>query len=96
MSKLFVGGLSWNTDDYSLKEGFSAHGEVVDAIVIKDRETGKLFFSALFFPIFFFFSLFFLVFFIDDKMIGDKIQDIFYAINHLFVILKDRIYCGRE
>lgn len=43
MSKLFVGGLSWNTNDDSLREGFAAHGEVVDAIVIKDRETGKLF-----------------------------------------------------
>lgn len=41
MSKLFIGGLSWNTTDDSLREAFSQYGEVVDAIVIKDRETGK-------------------------------------------------------
>lgn len=51
MSKLFIGGLSWNTDDISLKDGFSKYGEIVDAIVIKDRETGMSFF-------FFFFSLY--------------------------------------
>ncbi|CAO3639457.1 unnamed protein product [Mucor hiemalis] len=41
MSKLFIGGLSWNTTDDSLREAFSQYGEVVDAIVIKDRETGR-------------------------------------------------------
>lgn len=41
MSKLFVGGLSWNTDDISLRDAFGAYGQVVDAIIIKDRETGK-------------------------------------------------------
>ncbi|GJJ78772.1 cold-inducible RNA-binding protein [Entomortierella parvispora] len=40
-SKLFIGGLSWNTTDDSLRHGFSQYGEVVDAIVIKDRETGR-------------------------------------------------------
>ncbi|KAG0300819.1 hypothetical protein BGZ98_008847 [Dissophora globulifera] len=40
-TKLFVGGLSWNTTDDSLRHGFSEHGEVVDAIVVKDRETGR-------------------------------------------------------
>ena len=41
MSKLFIGGLSWNTTDDSLREFFEQHGNVTDAIVIKDRETGK-------------------------------------------------------
>ncbi|KAG0026874.1 hypothetical protein BGZ81_006049 [Podila clonocystis] len=40
-SKLFIGGLSWNTSDDSLRHGFSAYGLVEDAIVIRDRETGR-------------------------------------------------------
>jgi cold-inducible RNA-binding protein len=39
--KLFVGGLSWNTDDHGLKAAFEAHGEVTDAKVITDRESGR-------------------------------------------------------
>ncbi|KAG0282356.1 hypothetical protein BGZ97_009018, partial [Linnemannia gamsii] len=40
-NKLFIGGLSWNTTDDSLRHGFGQVGEVVDAIVVKDRETGR-------------------------------------------------------
>ncbi|XP_010547757.1 PREDICTED: glycine-rich RNA-binding protein 3, mitochondrial-like isoform X2 [Tarenaya hassleriana] len=40
-SKLFVGGISYNTDDQSLREAFSRHGEVLEAKVIVDRETGR-------------------------------------------------------
>ncbi|CAM9003357.1 unnamed protein product [Rhodiola kirilowii] len=40
-SKLFVGGLSWGTDDQSLKEAFSTYGEVIEARVITDRDTGR-------------------------------------------------------
>ncbi|TVU36052.1 hypothetical protein EJB05_17963, partial [Eragrostis curvula] len=40
-TKLFVGGLSWGTDDQSLKEAFSGFGEVTEARVITDRETGR-------------------------------------------------------
>ncbi|KAI0516570.1 hypothetical protein KFK09_009247 [Dendrobium nobile] len=36
-SKLFVGGLSYSTDDQSLREAFSGYGEVLDA----DRESGR-------------------------------------------------------
>jgi len=39
--KLFVGGLSWNTTDDGLLEAFSAFGEVSDAKVITDRDTGR-------------------------------------------------------
>lgn len=39
--KLFVGSLSWDTDDSRLRDVFSAHGEVSEAIVISDRETGR-------------------------------------------------------
>ena len=39
--KLFVGGLSWNTDDNLLREAFGKFGVVADARVILDRETGR-------------------------------------------------------
>jgi len=38
---LFIGGLSWNTSDETLRMGFSVYGQVEDAIVIRDRETGR-------------------------------------------------------
>ncbi|CAN8324354.1 unnamed protein product [Cochlearia groenlandica] len=40
-TKLFVGGLSWGTDDQSLRDAFAHYGEVVDVRVITDRETGR-------------------------------------------------------
>jgi len=40
-NKLFVGGLSWNTDDNGLKGAFDRFGEVVEAKVITDRDTGR-------------------------------------------------------
>ena len=40
-SKLFIGGLSYGTDDVSLKEAFSNFGEVIEARVITDRDTGR-------------------------------------------------------
>ncbi|XP_075480423.1 uncharacterized protein LOC142521114 [Primulina tabacum] len=40
-SKLFIGGLSYSTDDMSLTETFSKYGEVAEARVIVDRDTGK-------------------------------------------------------
>ncbi len=39
--KLFVGSLSWNTTDAGLREAFEPFGEVSDAKVITDRETGR-------------------------------------------------------
>lgn len=40
-SKLFIGGLSWNTTDESLRDAFSRFGEVLEAKVVSDRETGR-------------------------------------------------------
>ncbi|CUS07023.1 unnamed protein product [Tuber aestivum] len=40
-TKLFIRSLSWNTTDASLRRGFEAFGTVVDAVVVKDRETGR-------------------------------------------------------
>ena len=39
--KLFVGGLSWNTTDDGLRRAFESYGEVTDAKVVTDRETGR-------------------------------------------------------
>jgi cold-inducible RNA-binding protein len=39
--KLFVGGLSWGTNDEALRKAFEKFGEVTDAKVITDRETGR-------------------------------------------------------
>ncbi|KAL1216775.1 Glycine-rich RNA-binding protein 5 [Cardamine amara subsp. amara] len=40
-SKIFVGGISYSTDEFGLKEAFSKYGEVIDAKIIVDRETGR-------------------------------------------------------
>lgn len=39
--KLFVGGLSWNTDDEGLRQAFERFGAVSEVRVITDRETGR-------------------------------------------------------
>ena len=40
-SKLFVGGLAWATRDETLKDHFAQCGEVTDAKVIMERDTGR-------------------------------------------------------
>ena len=39
--KLFVGGLSWKTTDPVLKEAFAPYGEITEAKVITERDTGR-------------------------------------------------------
>ena len=39
--KLFVGGLPWAVDDETLRSHFEPFGEVIDARVIYDRDTGR-------------------------------------------------------
>lgn len=39
--KLFVGGLSWNTNDDGLRQAFARFGDIDEAKVILDRETGR-------------------------------------------------------
>ncbi|KAH0466822.1 hypothetical protein IEQ34_004060 [Dendrobium chrysotoxum] len=39
--RLFIGGLSWSTDDKSLQRAFSTFGDVLESKVINDRETGR-------------------------------------------------------
>ncbi|MED6210118.1 Ribosome-interacting GTPase 2 [Stylosanthes scabra] len=40
-SRLFIGGLSYGVDDQCLKDAFSGFGDVVDARVVTDRDTGR-------------------------------------------------------
>lgn len=41
LGKLFIGGISWDTDEERLKEYFSKYGEVVEAVIMRDRATGR-------------------------------------------------------
>jgi RNA recognition motif-containing protein len=40
-TKLFVGSLPWSVNDKVLHETFEAHGTVISAKIITDRETGR-------------------------------------------------------
>ena len=39
--KLFVGGLSWDTSDDGLRAAFEKYGDITEAKVITDRDTGR-------------------------------------------------------
>ncbi|KAL4566896.1 hypothetical protein LXL04_031022 [Taraxacum kok-saghyz] len=39
--KLFIGGISWDTDEDRLREYFSSYGEVIEAVIMRDRLTGR-------------------------------------------------------
>lgn len=39
--KLFVGNISYDSTDESLEAAFAAHGTVVSAKIITDRDTGR-------------------------------------------------------
>jgi len=39
--KLYVGNLPWSIDDGKLKEMFSEYGEVTEAVIIKDKFSGR-------------------------------------------------------
>ena len=41
MCKVFIGGLSLNTDKESLKEHFDKYGEITDAVVMRDPGTKR-------------------------------------------------------
>ncbi len=40
-TKIFVGGLPYHTTDESLREFFQQFGDIEEAVVITDRQTGK-------------------------------------------------------
>ncbi|KAJ0980109.1 hypothetical protein J5N97_008364 [Dioscorea zingiberensis] len=39
--KLFIGGISWDTNEDRIRDYFSRFGEVVEAVIMKDRTTGR-------------------------------------------------------
>jgi RNA-binding protein Musashi len=41
VGKLFIGGISWETSEEKLKSYFQAYGDVVEAVIMKDRATGR-------------------------------------------------------
>jgi RNA recognition motif-containing protein len=40
-NKIFIGGLSWDTDDDGLRGAFIRFGNIIEAKVITDRDTGR-------------------------------------------------------
>ncbi len=40
-TKIYVGNLPWRATDAQLSEMFATHGEVIEARIITDRETGR-------------------------------------------------------
>ncbi|ESQ42897.1 hypothetical protein EUTSA_v10013607mg [Eutrema salsugineum] len=41
LGKLFIGGISWDTDEEKLRDYFSKYGDVVEAVIMRDRATGR-------------------------------------------------------
>lgn len=39
--KIFIGGISWDTDEERLREYFNTYGDVIEAVIMKDRNTGR-------------------------------------------------------
>ena len=39
--KIYVGNLSFDTDEAALRDAFAQHGDVEEAVIITDRETGR-------------------------------------------------------
>ncbi|CAI0440126.1 unnamed protein product [Linum tenue] len=41
LGKLFIGGISWDTNEDRLREYFQVFGDVLEAVIMKDRSTGR-------------------------------------------------------
>ncbi|GAB2301351.1 hypothetical protein Dimus_035380 [Dionaea muscipula] len=41
LGKLFIGGISWETNEDRLREYFSTFGDVVEVVIMKDRAIGR-------------------------------------------------------
>jgi hypothetical protein len=39
--KIFVGGISWETDEDRLRDYFGRFGEVTEAVIMRERSTGR-------------------------------------------------------
>ncbi|MCA9519776.1 MAG: RNA-binding protein [Myxococcales bacterium] len=40
-NKLYVGGLSWDTNSSGLQAAFESYGEIEEATVVTDRDSGR-------------------------------------------------------
>lgn len=40
-NKLFIGSLPWSINNDSLRDLFASYGDITEAVVITDRETGR-------------------------------------------------------
>jgi RNA recognition motif-containing protein len=40
-NKIFVGGLNWDATDDDLRESFGECGEITEAVIVNDRDTGR-------------------------------------------------------
>ncbi|KAJ8760244.1 hypothetical protein K2173_011656 [Erythroxylum novogranatense] len=41
LTKVFVGGLAWETPELAMREHFEKYGEILEAVIISDRVTGR-------------------------------------------------------
>lgn len=41
LTKVFVGGLAWETPKEALREHFDNYGEILEAVIISDKLTGR-------------------------------------------------------
>lgn len=41
LTKVFVGGLAWETQKEVMKEHFEKYGEILEAVIISDKATGR-------------------------------------------------------
>lgn len=41
LTKVFVGGLAWETPKEAMKEHFDKYGEILEAVIISDKLTGR-------------------------------------------------------
>lgn len=41
LTKVFVGGLAWETESETLRRHFEQYGDILEAVVISDRNTGR-------------------------------------------------------
>lgn len=39
--KLFIGGISWDTSEEKLNEYFGKYGEVLQTVIMRDKNTGR-------------------------------------------------------
>lgn len=41
LTKVFIGGLAWETQKEALREHFDKYGDILEAVIISDKTTGR-------------------------------------------------------